>query len=80
MNITPFKSRLHSDNIAEAIIARQEEHHKLITAARIAAKWDFKEGDNANPYPKCSIAYTAYEDEFYSIWLEGNYAENGGGE
>lgn len=70
-NIIIFRSKLHSKQIANSLIDSQLE------AARIKAAWDFKDGDPSNPYIKNSYAWTAYEEEFFKIYMTGLYAEQG---
>lgn len=72
-NVVVFRSKLHSLQIANAIIAKGCE----ISFARNKAGWDFKEGEPNNPYFKNSLAWMAYEEEFFNIYMTGLYAEQG---
>lgn len=72
-NITVFRSKFHSHKIAEAIISKESE----LAVARSKAAWDFKEGEPNNPYLKNSLVWQAYEEEFFNIYMNGLYAEQG---
>ena len=70
-NVIVFRSKLHSQQIAESIIFKESE----LASARSKAGWDFKEGEPNNPYVKNSLPWQAYEEEFFNIYMNGLYAE-----
>ena len=72
-NVIVFRSKLHSDKVANAIISKESE----LAAARSKAGWDFKDGEPNNPYPKNSLTWQAYEEEFFNIYMIGLCAEQG---
>ena len=72
-NVIVFRSKLHSDKVANAIISKESE----LAAARSKAGWDFKDGEPNNPYPKNSLTWQAYQEEFFNIYMTGLYAEQG---
>ena len=73
MNVILFRSKIHSQQIANAIISKESE----LASARSKAGWDFKEGEPDNPYLKNSPTWQAYEEEFFDIYMSGFYAEQG---
>tara|TARA_R110002110_G_scaffold262042_1_gene477899 strand:- start:44 stop:274 length:231 start_codon:yes stop_codon:yes gene_type:complete len=72
-NVIVFRSKLHSHQIANSLISKESE----LAAARSKAGWDFKEGEPDNPYLKNSPTWQAYEEEFFNIYMNGFYAEQG---
>ena len=72
-NVIVFRSKLHSQQIANSLISKESE----LAAARSKAGWDFKEGEPDNPYLKNSLVWQAYEEEFFNIYMTGFYAEQG---
>ena len=73
MNVILFRSKIHSQQIANATISKESE----LASARSKAGWDFKEGEPDNPYLKNSPTWQAYEEEFFNIYMTGFYAEQG---
>ena len=51
--------------------------NNVIVFRRSKAGWDFKEGEPNNPYLKNSLTWQAYEEEFFNIYMNGLYAEQG---
>ena len=72
-NVIVFRSKLHSHQIANSLISKESE----LASARSKAGWDFKEGEPDNPYLKNSPTWQAYEEEFFDIYMNGFYAEQG---
>ena len=72
-NVIVFRSKLHSEQIADSLISKESE----LAVARIKAAWDFKDGDPDNTYLKNSPAWHAYQEEFFNIYMTGLYAEQG---
>tara|TARA_R110000737_G_scaffold2261_1_gene6385 strand:+ start:150 stop:377 length:228 start_codon:yes stop_codon:yes gene_type:complete len=72
-NVIVFRSKLHSQQIADSLISKESE----LASARIKAGWDFKDGDPDNTYLKNSPAWHAYQEEFFNIYMTGFYAEQG---
>jgi hypothetical protein len=72
-NVIVFRSKLHSQQIADSLISKESE----LAVARIKAGWDFKEGETNNPYLKNSLVWQAYEEEFFNIYMTSFYAEQG---
>jgi len=72
-NVIVFRSKLHSDQIANSLISKESD----LAVARSKAGWDFKEGEPNNPYLKNSPTWQAYEEEFFDIYMTGLYAEQG---
>ena len=72
-NVIVFRSKLHSQQIADSLISKESE----LAVARIKAAWDFKDGDPDNNYLKNSPAWNAYQEEFFKIYMDGFYAEQG---
>jgi len=72
-NVIVFRSKLHSQQIADSLISKESE----LAVARIKAAWDFKEGDPDNIYHKNSPAWHAYQEEFFNIYMTGFDAEQG---
>ena len=72
-NVIVFRSKLHSEQIADSLISKESE----LAVARIKAGWHFKEGEPNNPYLKNSPAWNAYQEEFFNIYMTGLYAEQG---
>jgi hypothetical protein len=73
MNVILFRSKIHSQQIANSLISKESE----LASARSKAGWDFKEGEPDNPYLKNSPTWQAYEEEFFNIYMTGFYAEQG---
>jgi hypothetical protein len=73
MNVILFRSKIHSQQIANAIISKESE----LASARSKAGWDFNQGEPNNPYIKNSPTWQAYEEEFFNIYMTGFYAEQG---
>lgn len=73
MNVILFRSKIHSQQIANSLISKESE----LAVARNKAGWDFKEGEPNNPYLKNSPTWLAYEEEFFNIYMTGFYAEQG---
>ena len=72
-NVIVFRSKLHSQQIANSLISKESE----LASARNKAGWDFKEGEPNNPYLKNSPTWQAYEEESFNIYMTGLYAEQG---
>ena len=73
MNVILFRSKIHSQQIANSQISKESE----LASARSKAGWDFNQGEPNNPYIKNSPTWQAYEEEFFNIYMTGLYAEQG---